>query len=69
MSRPVSHTPSFSAALAVDYEHADSPQALLADASVLAVLGFGSAAPAYDDPRYLRVPLQPHGAVPSGSTP
>ena len=69
MSRPVSQAPSFSAALAVDYEHADSPQMLLADASVLAVLGFGSDAPAYDDPRYLRVPLQPHGTVPSGGTP
>jgi chorismate lyase/3-hydroxybenzoate synthase len=30
---------------------------------VLAVFGFGGAAPAHDDPRYLRVPLEPHGGA------
>lgn len=51
------------ACLAVDYEHAALP-ALLADDRVLAVLGFGHGAPAHADPRYLHVPLQPHGAAP-----
>jgi len=50
--------------LQVDYVEAASPQALLGD-DVLAVLGFGNAVPAaLADPRYLRVPLQPHGAAP-----
>ena len=60
MSRPLSHP---AAALTVDYVQADSPHALL-DASALAVFGFGSDAPACDDPRYLRVPLQPLGTAP-----
>ena len=48
----------------MDYVVASSPAALLGD-DVLAVLGFGAAAPAaLADPRYLRVPLQPHGAAP-----
>ena len=62
MSRPMS-SPATSACLSVDYEHGDVAS-LLADDTVLAVLGFGNEAPAHDDPRYLRVPLQPHGAAP-----
>lgn len=50
--------------LRVDYVHASDAQALLGE-DVLAVLGFGDAAPAMlADPRYLRVPLQPHGGAP-----
>ena len=52
------------ARLEVDYVAADSPAALLAGDDVLAVLGFGNDAPYSDDPRYLRIPLQPHGAAP-----
>ncbi len=49
---------------AVDYVFADAPAALLSERGVLAVLGFGDAAPASDpDPRYLHVPLQPHAGV------
>lgn len=48
------------ARLAVDYTHATDPARLLAD-DVLAVFGFGGAAPMrLDDPRYLRVPLEPY---------
>lgn len=36
---------------------------VLAQADTLAVLGFGIDATASADPRYLRVPLQPHGAA------
>ena len=51
--------------LAVEYVEAASPASLLAGDDVLAVFGFGSAAPqALDDPRYLRVPLEPHGPAP-----
>ena len=49
--------------LRVDYVEA-APDVLLADDSVLAVFGFGRAAPEHDDPRYLRVALEPHGAAP-----
>ncbi len=53
------------ASLAVDYAWGTTPQALLAGDDVLAVFGFGDAAPpALDDPRYLHVPLQPHGDAP-----
>lgn len=53
------------ARLAVEYVHPDAPSGLLRDSDVLAVFGFGSAAPAtLDDPRYLRVPLEPHGDAP-----
>ena len=45
--------------LSVDYVAAASPQGLLDD-DILAVFGFGDDAPHCDDPRYLRVPLQPH---------
>lgn len=51
-------------ALQVDYVQGIDPAALLADAQVLAVLGFGEQAPRLADPRYLRVPLQPYGAAP-----
>jgi chorismate lyase/3-hydroxybenzoate synthase len=47
--------------LTVDYVAAATPQSLLAGDGVLAVFGFGDAAPRHlDDPRYLHVPLQPH---------
>jgi len=50
--------------LSVDYVAADAPQALLGE-DTLAVFGFGDRAPHCDDPRYLRVPLQPQaGAAP-----
>lgn len=48
----------------VDDARAASLAALLAQDDTLAVFGFGSDAPVSDDPRYLRVPLQPHGAAP-----
>ena len=51
--------------LAVEYAAADAPSPLLRGDDVLAVFGFGSRAPAtLDDPRYLRVPLEPHGDAP-----
>jgi len=57
-ARPVA--PPFS----VDYVHADGPSGLLRGDDVLAVFGFGAAAPQRQaDPRYLHVPLQPHAAV------
>ncbi|HVI57814.1 MAG TPA: pteridine-dependent deoxygenase [Luteimonas sp.] len=49
--------------LQVEYVQAPDPAPLLAGADVLAVLGFGDA-PGREDPRYLRVPLQPHGQAP-----
>ena len=49
--------------LQVEYVHAASPATPLAGDDVLAVLGFGGA-PLHDDPRYLRVPLMPHGDAP-----
>lgn len=61
MSRPLFSLTSTPALLAVDYERAADTQALLADPSVLAVFGFGGGAPRLDDPRYLRVPLEPYG--------
>ena len=48
--------------LQVDYVAQTDPSTLLQDAQVLAVFGFGDAAPRLDDPRYLRVPLQPYAA-------
>jgi chorismate lyase/3-hydroxybenzoate synthase len=51
------------ARFSVDYVAA-APEALLADPGVLAVFGFGDAAPArLDDPRYLHISLQPHGGA------
>jgi chorismate lyase/3-hydroxybenzoate synthase len=56
--------------LEVEYVQAEAPDALLAGDEVLAVLGFGNAAPhAHPDPRYLRVPLQPHAGVQAGTLP
>ena len=53
------------AMLDVQYRHGTTAERLLADDGVLAVFGFGDAAPAaLDDPRYLRVPLQPFGPAP-----
>jgi chorismate lyase/3-hydroxybenzoate synthase len=49
--------------LSVDYLQAD-PAAVLAGDDTLAVFGFGSAAPVHDDPRYLRVALEPLGRAP-----
>ena len=46
------------------YAAADTLPRQLADDRVLAVLGFGSSAPANDDPRWLRVPLQPLDGAP-----
>ena len=45
--------------LAFGYAPADTLARQLADPNVLAVFGFGADAPAVDDPRWLRVPLQP----------
>jgi len=66
MSRPMTDAaPRAQARLAVDYVHADAPARLLEGDDVLAVFGFGASAPAtLDDPRYLRVPLEPHGDAP-----
>lgn len=50
--------------LHVDYVEASSLEAELARADTLAVFGFGPDAPASTDPRYLRVPLHPHGVAP-----
>jgi len=47
--------------LRVEYAHA-ALAALLAESDVLAVTGFGRAAPACADPRYQRVALEPAGA-------
>lgn len=47
--------------LQVDYVAETDPGELLRDERVLAVFGFGDGAPHHADPRYLRVPLQPHG--------
>ncbi len=48
----------------VDYVAADSPSTLLEGHGVLAVFGFGDAAPStHADPRYLRIPLQPHAGI------
>ena len=49
------------ARLAVEYLAAAGPASLLDHADTLAVFGFGNQAPRHEDPRYLRVPLQPHG--------
>ena len=45
-------------ALRIAYERADAA-AVLAEAGVLAVLGFGAAAPPLDDPGYARIGLEP----------
>jgi len=53
-----------SPALSIDYVVAPGPEALLASAGVLAVLGFGEGVPSGGgDPRYLRIPLEPRGGT------
>ena len=66
MSRPlVERARGRVARIAVEYVHADAPARLLDGDDVLAVFGFGSGAPeSLDDPRYLRVPLEPYGDAP-----
>ncbi len=64
MSRPLPVPPQSQPRLRVDYVHDAAPEALLARPDVLAVLGFGDDAPRIDDPRWLRVPLQPWGTAP-----
>lgn len=49
--------------LRVDYTY-ESLATLLAADDTLLVIGFGSGAPHHDDPRYLRVALEPMGAAP-----
>ncbi|MGN7726915.1 pteridine-dependent deoxygenase [Luteimonas sp. 22616] len=64
MSRPLQSMPGAPAPrLQVEYVRAASATPLLAD-DTLAVFGFGDVPHAHDDPRYLRVPLMPHGAAP-----
>jgi chorismate lyase/3-hydroxybenzoate synthase len=61
--RPLPYAPR----LCVDYigdASAASLAAQLAREDTLAVFGFGADAPVHDDPRYLRVALQPFGAAP-----
>ncbi len=58
-------SPAHAARLQVDYVEAASPAGLLAAEHTLAVLGFGNDAAYSDDPRYLRVPLQPYGRAAS----
>lgn len=58
-ARPVHATPRLRQA----FESA-SLDAVLAQPGVLAVIGFGRAAPSADDPRALTVALEPHGAAP-----
>nr|WP_242112113.1 pteridine-dependent deoxygenase [Luteimonas aquatica] len=48
----------------VEYAELDAPGPALAQDDVLAVLGFGPQAPGDEDPRYLRIPLQPYGRAP-----
>ena len=59
MSQPQSLPGEATARLQVDYAPAATLPRQLADPRVLAVFGFGDAAPSIDDPRWLRVPLQP----------
>lgn len=64
---PVAETPSPLPAHALRWavDYSDAPlDALLARDDTLAVFGFGRAAPRSNDPRYLRVSLEPHGAAP-----
>ena len=64
MSHPHPQPPTAPPRLRVDYVDDATPDALLAQPDVLAVFGFGHNTPQIDDPRWLRVPLQPHGAAP-----
>ena len=52
------------ATLHVDYIDATTPDDALASGSTLAVIGFANHPATHADPRYLRVPLRPHGAAP-----
>jgi chorismate lyase/3-hydroxybenzoate synthase len=60
MSAAVHSRPHDTHALMVDYVRSEDPAGLLTP-DTLAIFGFGNAAPALDDPRYLRVPLEPYG--------
>ena len=51
--------------LRVDYAEPGTLAQWLAREDVLAAFGFGDTAPPGDDPRYLRVPLQPRQTSPS----
>lgn len=64
MSVPLPLPPHAPPRLRVEYVDDMSPEALLAQPDVLAVFGFGDDAPRLDDPRWLRVPLQPFGRAP-----
>ena len=64
MSQPHPRATASASQFVVDYVAADSPSMLLDGHGVLAVFGFGDAAPAtHADPRYLRIPLQPHAGI------
>lgn len=64
MSRPYRAAEPAAPRFEVDYVSAESLAPLLRSDGVLAVFGFGDAAPAaHADPRYLCVPLQPHARV------
>lgn len=53
------------AAPALSVAYSDAPlDSLLAQPAVLAVVAFGDAAPTSDDPRLIRVALEPHGPAP-----
>lgn len=54
---------STAASLDIGYRDDDLASLLAAD-DTLAVFGFGTNAPSSDDPRYLRIGLQPHGPAP-----
>ena len=60
---PLEHAPHLRVDYVTDASDA-SLSAQLAQPTTLAVFGFGNDAPEHDDPRYLRVPLHPHGAAP-----
>ncbi|HRN62089.1 MAG TPA: pteridine-dependent deoxygenase [Luteimonas sp.] len=64
MSRPQPLPPGPPPRLRVEYVDDATPAQLLARDDALAVFGFGDDAPRLDDPRYLRVPLQPYGRTP-----
>ena len=61
MSQPLSAAGTPEPWLQVAYAAADSLPRQLADPRVLAVFGFGATAPSCDDPRWLRVALEPLG--------
>ena len=61
--RPLPHAPRLHVDYVGDASAASLATQLLRE-DTLAVFGFGADAPVCDDPRYLRVPLQPFGAAP-----